>query len=120
VKPLTAAALVRRRKLLPNVLAKPQHRRSDMKKFLTTVAVLTVFATPAFAQSFDPDNGTGNVLSFSYKPTAPQNDKIAIGRSGLHSFAMVPGVGAGSAFNSNSPDATGGGSIGYNENLRNY
>jgi hypothetical protein len=35
-----------------------------MKKFLTTVAVLTVFATPAFAQSFDPDNGTGNVLSF--------------------------------------------------------
>ena len=43
-----------------------------MKKFLTTLAVLTVVATPAFAQSFDPDNGTGNVLPFSYAPTAPQ------------------------------------------------
>ena len=34
-----------------------------MKKFLTTVALLTVtvMATPTFAQSFDPDNGTGNV-----------------------------------------------------------
>jgi hypothetical protein len=50
-----------------------------MKKFLTTLAVLTVFATPAFAQSFDPENGTGNVLPFSYKPTVPQNEKIAIG-----------------------------------------
>ena len=26
-----------------------------MKKFLTTLAVLGVFATPAFAKSFDPD-----------------------------------------------------------------
>jgi hypothetical protein len=125
VKPLTAAAFVRRRKLLPNVLAKPQHRRSDMKKFLTTVAVLTVFATPAFAQSFDRTVGTGNVLPFSYQPTDPQpaashHEKSAVAQSGLHSFAMVPGVGAGSAFSSNSPDATGGGSIGYNENLRNY
>ena len=30
-----------------------------MKKLLTTIAVLTAFATPTFAQSFDPDNGTG-------------------------------------------------------------
>jgi len=49
-----------------------------MKKFLTTLAVLTVVATPAFAQSFDPDNGTGNVLPFSYAPTAPQNNKIVL------------------------------------------
>ena len=34
-----------------------------MKKLLTTIAVLTAFATPTFAQSFDPDNGTGNVPS---------------------------------------------------------
>ena len=59
-----------------------------MKKFLTTLAVLTVFATPAFAQSFDPDNGTGNVLPFSYAPTAPQNNKIVVRRSGLNAFAM--------------------------------
>ena len=35
-----------------------------MQKLLTTLTVLTVIATPAFAQSFDPDNGTGNVLTF--------------------------------------------------------
>jgi hypothetical protein len=36
-----------------------------MKRLLTTLAALTVIARPAFAQSFDPDNGTGNiVLSF--------------------------------------------------------
>jgi hypothetical protein len=62
-----------------------------MMKFLTTLAVLGVFATPAFAQSFDPDNGTGNVPPFSHKPTASHNDKIAVSRSGLGSFAMVPG-----------------------------
>jgi hypothetical protein len=33
-----------------------------LKNFLTVLAVLTVVATPALAQSFDPDNGTGNVL----------------------------------------------------------
>ena len=89
-----------------------------MKKFLTTLAVLTAFATPAFAQSFDPDNGTGNVLAFSHTPTAPQNEKIAGGRRGLHSFAMVPS--SRSAFDSENPQATGGGSIGYNEMLRSF
>jgi hypothetical protein len=44
-----------------------------MQKFLTTLAVLTVIATPAFAQSFDSDNGSGNVPSFGAKPTAPYN-----------------------------------------------
>jgi hypothetical protein len=87
-----------------------------MKKFLTTLAVLTVFATPVFAQSFDPDNGTGNVLPFGYTPTAPQNDKTAGGQSGLHSFAMSPR----SAFNSKGAAVTGGGSLGYNEMLRNF
>jgi hypothetical protein len=47
-----------------------------MKKFLTTLAVLTAFAAPAFAQSFDPDAGTGNVLSFVPTPTAPHDHKI--------------------------------------------
>ena len=46
-----------------------------MKKFLTTLAVLTAFAAPAFAQSFDPDAGTGNVLSFVPTPTAPHDHK---------------------------------------------
>ena len=86
-----------------------------MKKFLTTLAVLTVVATPAFAQSFDPDNGTGNVLSFSYAPTAPHNNKIVVRRSGLNAFGMVPRTPLVS--NPNSPALVGGGSFGYNEML---
>lgn len=89
-----------------------------MKKSLTTLAVLIAFATPAFAQSFDPDNGTGNVLSFSHQSTAPHKIITAVRPSGLHSFAMVPGRRP--AFNSDSPEATGGGSLGYNELLRTY
>jgi hypothetical protein len=89
-----------------------------MKKYLTTLAMLTVFATPAFAQSFDPDTGTGNVLAFSHTPTAHQNGKIAGGRRGLHSFAMVPS--SRSDFDSENSQATGGGSIGYNEMLRSF
>ena len=46
-----------------------------MQKLLTTLAVLTAIATPAFAQSFDPDAGTGNVLSFSDRPIVSRNDK---------------------------------------------
>lgn len=63
-----------------------------MTKLLTTLTALAVITTPAFAQSFDPDNGTGNVLPFSAMPTAPQtqNDKIAVHLSGRSAFAMVP------------------------------
>ena len=89
-----------------------------MKKFLTTLAALTAFATPAFAQSLDPDVGTGNILPFAYTPAARQDHKIAARQTGLHSFAMVPGPGA--VFNPNSPANTGGGSLGYNEMLRNF
>jgi hypothetical protein len=60
-----------------------------MKKVLTVLAVLTVCTAPALAQSFDPDNGTGNLLTFS-PPTASQNEKVTAGSNGLHSFAMVP------------------------------
>ena len=35
-----------------------------MTKTLITAAALTVIAMPAFAQSFDPDVGTGNILPF--------------------------------------------------------
>jgi hypothetical protein len=58
-----------------------------MKKFMTIVGLLTVFATPAFAQSFSV---TGNLLPSANQPTAPKIEKIAVGQSGLHSFAMVP------------------------------
>jgi hypothetical protein len=103
-----------------------------MTKFstLALIAAVTaaVAASPAFAQSFDPEAGTGNVVQFSYAPTAPQHNSIAVrqGRrsenvarqSGLHAFAMVPGGRSG--FDSNDPALTGGGSLGYNQNLLNY
>jgi hypothetical protein len=112
-----------------------------MKKLLTTLALLTVIATPAFAQSFDPENGTANVLSLRSGPTAIRNHRFAVRQNGLHAQAMVPptrtqnhrftvrqnGLDAQamvlralSAPNPNSPASTGGGSLGYNEMLRIY
>jgi hypothetical protein len=60
-----------------------------MKKLLTILAALTVIATPAFAQSFDPDNGTGNALSLGSKPTAPLSDKVTVSHSRVRAHAMV-------------------------------
>ena len=88
-----------------------------MKKLLTTLALLTAFTTPVFAQSFDPDTGTGNVLSFAHTPTASHVHNLAR-RSGLHSFALGPRPP--SALNSDSPANAGGGSVGYTEMLRSF
>ena len=61
-----------------------------MKKLLTTLTALTVIATPAFAQSFDPDNGTGNIVQpLGFKPTAPLIDKITVRHSRVPAHAMV-------------------------------
>jgi len=60
-----------------------------MKKPLTTLAALTVIATPALAQSFDPDNGTGNVLSLASKPTAPLSNKITVRHGGVRAHVIV-------------------------------
>ena len=40
--------------------------------------------------SFDPDNGTGNVLSFGAIPAARQNHKIAVHPKGIRAYGMVP------------------------------
>ena len=88
-----------------------------MKKFLTTFAALAVIATPTFAQSFDPDNGTGNVLQFSPKSNLIEG-KTALRQDAMRAYATAPFEG--SVGNSNAPQATGGGSTGYNEMLRNY
>jgi hypothetical protein len=84
-----------------------------VKKFLTTFAVLTVITTPAFAQSFD----TGNVLQFSHKSNHSEG-KTAVRQDAMRAFATA--IFEGSVGNSNAPQATGGGSTGYNEMLRNY
>jgi hypothetical protein len=122
------------------------------KTKLALIAAVAVagFTSPALAQSFDNDYGTGNVLPFNYHSTAPETAVRHAGvhaarRDGLHAFAMEPehtrrtGLHAyametrharrtelhtytmdprpQSAFDSESPAATGGGSIGYNELL---
>lgn len=103
-----------------------------MTKFSTLAVIAAVAAVasalPASAQSFDPEAGSGNVLSFSYGPIGAQNDtgvvrpanpgKVAARRNGLHAFAMVPRGGADG--NSNDPALTGGGSAGYNEMLQRF
>jgi hypothetical protein len=100
---------------------------------MTTISRLALFAaisaagiaSPALAQSFDPEAGSGNVLSFRYGPLAAQNEtvavrqakpgKIAARANGLHAFAMVPRGAADG--NANDPALTGGGSAGYNQML---
>ena len=94
---------------------------------IAAVAAMGI-ASPAFAQSFDPDVGTGNIGPSGYVASVPHNDKIAVRqnshgkiaarRSGMHSFAMVPGPQTGP--NPNDPALTGGGSLGYNQMLLQY
>ena len=77
-------------------------------------------ATPAFAQGLE----TGTAADM-YGYNSPQADAISGGTSGPHAFAMVPRAHLRSglrafdmvpraAFGSDTPSATGGGSIGYN------
>jgi hypothetical protein len=61
-----------------------------MQKLLATFGVLVVIATTAFAQSFDPENGTGNVLTFGGQPAPPQKNKIIVRQSGIRAYGMVP------------------------------
>lgn len=103
-----------------------------MTKFSTLAVIAAVAAVasalPASAQSFDPEAGSGNVLSFGYAPIAAPNDtvaarpgthaKVVARQDGLHAFAMVPRGSADS--NANDPALTGGGSAGYNEMLQRF
>lgn len=103
---------------------------TNLRKLALIAAVATAgVASPVFAQSFDPDLGTGNATAFSAGPAvervaavqhriAPRRTHrraVAASPSGLNAFAMVPAFQGGSAFDAS---LTGGGSSGYNENLR--
>jgi hypothetical protein len=57
---------------------------------LAAVAALTMTST-AFAQSFDPDIGTGNVQSFGYQQTAPTQG-YGFERRGVYDYAPTYGV----------------------------
>jgi hypothetical protein len=97
---------------------------------LALIAAIAVagIASPALAQSFDPEAGTGNVLSFSVAPIAQSaariavrqggHDKMAAHRGGLNAFAMVPG--GRPAASATDPALTGGGSVGYNKMLETF
>jgi hypothetical protein len=97
---------------------------------LALIAAITAagIASPAWAQSIDPEAGSGNVAPFSYAPIPTPSDtflarqgsqgKIAARRNGLHAFAMVPRGAADG--NTNDPALTGGGSAGYNEMLQRF
>jgi hypothetical protein len=90
-----------------------------MQKYLTALAVLTVLATPAFAQSFDPEVGTGNVMSFRSEPAVSQNDRFTLRHNGRNAYAASPRARSvlRPSSNPNSPANTGGGTLGYNERL---
>jgi hypothetical protein len=69
------------------------------KSILALVAALTtasIVAAPALAQSFNPRDGTGNMMPFAYGANGarqmtpvPENSQVA-GRSGLNAYATVP------------------------------
>jgi len=93
-----------------------------MKTFLATLTVLGALAQPVLAQSFCTCDGTGNVLKFTNNPITYQNQapgRAGFGQVGLNAFAMAPAH-PGRAATSDDPATTGGGSAGYNQNLRNY
>ncbi len=83
---------------------------------IAAIAIMGI-ASPALAQSFDPEIGTGNVAA-NVTASAPQQSYSSGHRSGLNAYAMVPATSAPAA--ATDPATTGGGSIGYNEMLRNY
>jgi ABC-type sugar transport system substrate-binding protein len=97
---------------------------------MALIATITAagIASPALAQSFDPEAGSGNVAGFSYPPSPAENDEFAVRQSshaktaarqnGLHAFATVPGTSSNSS--SNNPAFTGGGSAGYDQMLQRY
>jgi hypothetical protein len=93
-----------------------------MKKLPAILTVLRIAvgfalsAGPASAQSFCTCDGTGNVLVFSNRAFMSANGKPAPNDRAFRAYASEGYTTAGP----NSPEATGGGSAGYNEMLRNF
>ena len=92
--------------------------------FLASTVLAVLSASPVLAQSFDPEYGTGNTVAFS-----GDNAGLAYAQArttrlhgvraqaepqpGIRTFGYAPGYGV----TADNPQATGGGSIGYNEKL---
>jgi len=92
------------------------------KLALAVIVAAFGFASPAFAQAFNPDDGSGTALQTYYGPdgglhtgpVAPQNKEVADHQSGLNAFAQTPSPSGTSPSNRYNPSLTGGGSAGYN------
>jgi hypothetical protein len=93
---------------------------SKSKLGLLALVAMMGIATPVFAQNLE----TGTAAN-TYGWNSPRADAISGGSSGVRAFAKVPRAHArsglrafdmapGAAFGSESPSATGGGSVGYN------
>jgi hypothetical protein len=88
------------------------------KRELAAVVAAFRFASPAFAQAFNPEDGTGTVLRAVYGPcsglhtgtVAPQNEQVSGHRSGLHAFDMAASRSGTSSLNYCDPALKGGGS----------
>jgi len=94
------------------------------KSKIAVIAAVLGFlsASPAFAQAFDNDYGTGNEVPTYYDSQGglhagmpSEQPQIVAHRSGLNAFASIGRAG----FASDAPSNTGGGSVGYNEMLQN-
>ncbi len=66
---------------------------------IAVVAATLGIASPAFAQSYNPGDGTGNALPFAYGPggtkqrsvaVPPETEQLAVRQNGLNAHAMVP------------------------------
>ena len=95
---------------------------NKLKFGMLALVAMICMAIPAFAQGLE----TGTAAN-TYGWNSPQAKAISVRSSGLHAFARVPRARAhvrsgrrafdmvpGAAFGSDSPSATGGGSVGYN------
>jgi hypothetical protein len=72
------------------LVAKEKIMTKTKLTILAAVAALTL-GSPAFAQSFNPDAGTGNVQSFNYRPTTP-SPGYGFERRELYNYAPTYGV----------------------------
>jgi hypothetical protein len=104
-------------------VVRSQHNKGRliMKTLIIAAVLIAGIATPAFAQSFDPDNGTGNI-EWRHVP-APQNGNgLPAGQTGDNAYASAPKMGftGHESIKTDEVGRTGGGSLGYNENLKQY
>jgi hypothetical protein len=90
-----------------------------VKKLIGIVIIATSIGAPAFAQSFDADNGTGNLVTGNVVEAAPIHARATPRDPGEKAYALSPRR----TTNSNAGqfnDTPAGGSAGYNEMLRNW